>query len=463
MAFKWSRRTNSKPSQVHVTTSKANAAVTTAAETPLPADKPGETPTKASSKDFGSTSTPKSPEPTPGRPREQSVISNDDEQYLENIVSAAEEPRLPPYDDASDDEQPSLAEAAAAEVAKKTPLPASPPTSPARKKSSRYSWTGITDPISGGFSFKRNPFNALAPAPAKPLDDKPVQGPPTEEEEQKEKKEMANILEKLKLDPSSMQTRALALSDDSRKMLNQFIQILKDVVSGAPHAYEDLDDFIKHREKQIEGLYDSLPPFLQKLVEALPTKAWQYLGPQVAAGMAAATSGDKTRAQAEQQKQQRSKSYVPSLKSLLSNQGAVTAMLRSILEFLEARFPAALAGTNVLLSLAVFLLLFVFWYCHKRGREERLVITDEESKRGRSRESVDDDGEEKTLGEVGEGTKQVEQGEKAPGDVSDSVQLAKENNALGKEYETFEETETPGQQGPMRQLEPEAEKEDSKL
>jgi len=30
-------------------------------------------------------------------------------------------------------------------------------------------------------------------------------------------------------------------------------------------------------------------------------------------------------------------------------------------------------GTNVLLSLALFVLLFVFWYCHKRGREVRLA------------------------------------------------------------------------------------------
>jgi len=47
-------------------------------------------------------------------------------------------------------------------------------------------------------------------------------------------------------------------------------------------------------------------------------------------------------------------------------------MLRSILNFLKLRFPLAITGTNVLMSLAVFLLLFVFWYCHKRGREVRL-------------------------------------------------------------------------------------------
>jgi len=48
-------------------------------------------------------------------------------------------------------------------------------------------------------------------------------------------------------------------------------------------------------------------------------------------------------------------------------------MLRSIVNFLKLRFPAVLTGTNVLMSLAVFLLLFVFWYCHKRGKETRLA------------------------------------------------------------------------------------------
>jgi len=66
------------------------------------------------------------------------------------------------------------------------------------------------------------------------------------------------------------------------------------------------------------------------------------------------------------------RSRIPSLKSLVASQGAVTTMLRSILNFLKLRFPAFVTGTNVLMSLAVFLLLFVFWYCHKRGRETRL-------------------------------------------------------------------------------------------
>ena len=62
---------------------------------------------------------------------------------------------------------------------------------------------------------------------------------------------------------------------------------------------------------------------------------------------------------------------VPSLRSLVSANGAVPATLRSIIRFLEMRFPFLVGGANVLMSLAVFLLLFVFWYCHKRGKETR--------------------------------------------------------------------------------------------
>jgi len=61
----------------------------------------------------------------------------------------------------------------------------------------------------------------------------------------------------------------------------------------------------------------------------------------------------------------------PSLKDLVGRPGAVTGMLRSIMNFLKTRFPA-FAGINVLWSLALFLLLMVFWYCYKRGRDTRL-------------------------------------------------------------------------------------------
>ena len=82
---------------------------------------------------------------------------------------------------------------------------------------------------------------------------------------------------------------------------------------------------------------------------------------------------------------------VPNLKDLVTKPGAVAGLLRTIMTFLRTRFPAFM-GMNVLWSLALFgtfsfpnfltvaalandvssVLLFVFWYCHKRGRETRL-------------------------------------------------------------------------------------------
>ncbi|KAI4241135.1 MAG: hypothetical protein L6R42_011363 [Xanthoria sp. 1 TBL-2021] len=62
---------------------------------------------------------------------------------------------------------------------------------------------------------------------------------------------------------------------------------------------------------------------------------------------------------------------VPSLKDLVTKPGAVAGLLKTIMNFLKLRFPAFL-GMNVLYSLGLFVLLFVFWYCHKRGKEVRL-------------------------------------------------------------------------------------------
>lgn len=88
-----------------------------------------------------------------------------------------------------------------------------------------------------------------------------------------------------------------------------------------------------------------------------------------------------------------------SLKDLVTKPGAVAGLLKTIMNALKFRWPAFM-GTNVLLSLGLFgmpvifhpchllsspcssldgpmlttqtVLLFFFWYCHKRGREERL-------------------------------------------------------------------------------------------
>lgn len=144
---------------------------------------------------------------------------------------------------------------------------------------------------------------------------------------------------------------------------------------------------LSNGNKQLQQTYSQLPGFLQKLVEKLPERWTETLAPEVlaAASERASRSGlnvenvGKAAAAANKMGIK-----VPSLKELVGKPAAIVGMLRSIMAFLRARFPAVL-GMNVLWSLALFILLFVLWYCHKRGREVRLenerLVTEEEISR----------------------------------------------------------------------------------
>ncbi|EMD89116.1 hypothetical protein COCC4DRAFT_138578 [Bipolaris maydis ATCC 48331] len=189
---------------------------------------------------------------------------------------------------------------------------------------------------------------------------------------QKQDKELTEILDQLNL--SAVNNRVFSFSKESEDLLNKFTQVLKDLVNGVPTAYNDLEKLFTDYDNQLKKMYASLPPFLQNLVKSLPAKLTATLGPEL---MAASSEkpGFDAQAAGEGSKFKSAKNMlpqVPSLKSLLSAQGAVATALRSIINFLKFRFPALATGTNVIMSLAVFVLLFVFWYCHKRGRETRL-------------------------------------------------------------------------------------------
>lgn len=112
-------------------------------------------------------------------------------------------------------------------------------------------------------------------------------------------------------------------------------------------------------------MFGSMPPFLQTLVKSLPARMTSTLGPQILAAAsekagvdAAAVPGLKAKrsdgeGEAEATGKKKTKSRMPSLKSLVTEQGSVAMMLRSILNYLKLRFPAFITGTNVLMSLAV--------------------------------------------------------------------------------------------------------------
>jgi len=272
--------------------------------------------------------------------------------------------------------------------AQEVPLPASPPpveegkTSGKKDSGKRNYWTYLQNKVPPLSSFKstdaskhqakqqagdnlQDVANAVKSGESLAPPVKVV----TAEEAEEEKQEITSILDRLNL--SAVNNRAFSFSKESQKLMDDFTQVLKDLVNGVPTAYDDLEKLLTRSEGQLQGMFDSLPPFIQKLVKSLPAKMTGGLAPGLLAAASDKPGADGKILAAESSAQQ-FKRRVPSLKKLVTQQGAITAMLRSILNFLKFRFPVALTGTNVILSLAVFILLFVFWYCWKRGRETRL-------------------------------------------------------------------------------------------
>jgi len=189
-------------------------------------------------------------------------------------------------------------------------------------------------------------------------------------DQKKEDKELTDILDQLNL--GAVNNRVFSFSKESEELLNKFTQVLKDIVNGAPTAYNDLEKLFTDYDAQLKKMYGGLPPFLQNMVKSLPAKLTATLGPELLAAGAEKPGFDMKAASAGTKGKKSKIPSIPTLKSLVTAQGAVATALRSIVNFLKFRFPMLATGTNLIMSLAVFLLLFVFWYCHKRGRETRL-------------------------------------------------------------------------------------------
>lgn len=174
-----------------------------------------------------------------------------------------------------------------------------------------------------------------------------------EAERKKEDKELTDILDQLNL--SAVNNRVFSFSKESEELLNKFTQVLKDIVNGAPTAYNDLEKLFTDYDNQLKKMYGNLPPFLQNLVKSLPAKLTATLGPELLAAGAEKPGFDAKQAAGGASKGKRSKiPSIPSLKSLVTAQGAVATALRSIVNFLKFRFPMLATGTNLIMSLAVF-------------------------------------------------------------------------------------------------------------
>jgi hypothetical protein len=242
---------------------------------------------------------------------------------------------------------------------------------------------------------------------------------------EKQEKEVSVLLDNLSL--SSINNRVFSFSAESQKYYDRFTQVLKDTLNGAPTAYEDMDKLMRDAGPTLEKNFASMPPFVQTLVKSLPAKLGASLGPELMAAasekpghdMKARTeAGEKGESSTDGQKKK--KRRIPGLKSLTSSNGVVASILRNIVNFLQVRFPFLVSTTNVVMSLAVFsrclppsplvhnfpaltdhlaaVLMFVFWYCHKRGKQVRLDREIEEGKAGEASATADADGKEENDG-----------------------------------------------------------------
>ncbi|KAG7287007.1 hypothetical protein NEMBOFW57_006507 [Staphylotrichum longicolle] len=185
---------------------------------------------------------------------------------------------------------------------------------------------------------------------------------------------------------------ALTASTEIQSLLAQFVLVLRDIMHGAPTAVDDLVALLDGRNDALNRGFEKLPGSMQKLVTQLPKKLTSTLAPEMLAAAAEAQGLKK-----ETDASGLAKYLVPkNLGDLVMTPAIVKSMLKAIVNALKLRWPA-FVGTSVLWGTAVTLLLFVLWYCHKRGREER---EKREKEGGEGTEGV----EGKIEGGAGEGT-----------------------------------------------------------
>ncbi|KAK5226712.1 hypothetical protein LTR72_002700 [Exophiala xenobiotica] len=320
------------------------------------------------------------------KPSETPVLSEEDEQFLDQLTSQENPPPLPP--------RPELvatlrdAQVALMDGAQNIPLPQTPsevtdePTMIENGPEAGTTESAATNPKATWSWYRRDSREIRQQGretTAAGLDDIVANLKKTEEgdsdevkEAKREEEDMTIVLERLNL--AAINNRVFSISDETQELLRQFNLVFKDLVNGVPTAYDDLEKLLTNGDRQLQKTFNSLPGFLQKLIERLPETMTKGLAPEIMAAAAERASrsgmnmGNAGKAAAAASK---FGFKTPSLKELVGKPAAISGMLRSIVGYLRARFPAFM-GANVLWSLAMFVLLFVFWYCHKRGKEVRL-------------------------------------------------------------------------------------------
>lgn len=292
------------------------------------------------------------------------LLTHDDEEFLERLTS--------PSPDLADDEGP-------------------PPPLPPRVKTPVMVWDSDTESYMSKESTKgkgkgkatKDKDDAKKPNPFSIIRNISLRKKPTENsglkpthlvvpdwEAQKEENDISKVLDDLNL--SAQNNKAFSLSAESTEMVRKFTLVLKDIVNGVPTAYNDLVNLLEDRDGVLAKNYEKLPKSLQKLVTQLPNKLTTTLAPELLA-VATEAQGLKASKVGEGGLKEAAKSFLTpkNLQDLVTKPGAIVGLLKGIVNALKVRWPAFI-GTNVLWSVALFLLLSVLWYCHKRGRETRL-------------------------------------------------------------------------------------------
>ncbi|EFY86171.1 hypothetical protein J3458_020604 [Metarhizium acridum] len=288
----------------------------------------------------------------------EAVIRPDDESFLEELLANDDVPAppLPPRLYLRDLDWPSDADDATPSTSQQAPPPP-PPDKSADKDRNKDKDKEPKKPnrISAFFTRSKPKEDALKPLPTTA---------PAEQE--KEKKDLSKVLDRLNLSVKNNKV----ISTDSSAALQSFTNVFKDLVNGVPTAYDDLMKIVDDKDGALAKGFDKLPNSLKKLVTQLPDKITSSLGPELLAA-AAASQGIKADSSSGLKGAAKSMFVPANLLQLVTKPGAIVGMLRAIVEVLKTRWPAFI-GMNVMWGVALSLLLFVLWYCHKRGREVRL-------------------------------------------------------------------------------------------
>ncbi len=295
---------------------------------------------------------------------EKPVLSEEDEQFLNQITSEENPPALPPRPDSSllaEAPQAKDAQLALMDGAQNIALPETPQevteepamvegtdTTP-KKQMFTWSWLRRDSRDSN----RETTADGLAEiaqsvkdADARPNEDNVVKAV----EAKKEEEDMTIVLETLNL--AAVNNRVFSVSEETQKLLQDFNQVFKDLVNGVPTAYDDLEKLLTNGDRQLQKTFNTLPGFLQTLIEKLPETMTKGLAPEIMAAAAerASRSGiNMEKAGKAAGAASKMGLKVPSLKDLTGKPAAVAGMLRSIITYLRARFPAFL-GMNGMMT-----------------------------------------------------------------------------------------------------------------